>query len=270
MDYLAREDAPLEDSIWEEIDTAVVDTAKHNLIGRRFLPVEIQGIGTQFVKVDNFDKEEVFKDGFVKTKNRSIYEIPQLYADFWLNWRDIAASNKEGFKIDLSQAMSAAEMISRREDNMIFYGNKELGLDGLLTVKGSETIKLSDWGTGENAFLDVAKGVSILEKNNRYGNHTLIVSSDLYVALQRIQQGTGEIESERIKKLLDHHIIKSTVLEDNTAILVSAQKQYLDLVIGQDIESSYLEAVDLNHHFRILETILLRIKAPNAIVVFRK
>jgi len=32
--------------------------------------------------------------------------------------------------------------------------------------------------------------------------------------------------------------------------------------------TSYLETKDLNHYFRIIETILLRIKNKNAVVVF--
>ncbi len=42
----------------------------------------------------------------------------------------------------------------------------------------------------------------------------------------------------------------------------------MDLVIGQDMAAAYLETKDLNHVFRIVETILLRIKNKNAVVVF--
>lgn len=269
MDFLARSDAPIDDVLWNKIDTAVVETVKENIVGRRFIPVENVGMKAQFTKIDSFEKEEVFKDGFVQTTNRKVVEIPQIYSDFWINWRDLSYSSEQESDLDLSQALSAAEQIARLEDGMIFYGNKDLKIDGLLTVSGSQKIKLSDWTKDENAFMDISNAINMLEKSSRYSNHTLIVSSDLYIALQRIQPGTGEIEAHRIKKLIGNSIIKSTVLEDKTALLVSAQKQYLDLVLGQDIATSYLEAVDLNHHFRILETAILRIKAPNAIVVMK-
>jgi uncharacterized linocin/CFP29 family protein len=42
----------------------------------------------------------------------------------------------------------------------------------------------------------------------------------------------------------------------------------MDLVIGQDMITAFLESVSLNHNFRILETLLLRIKRKDAIVVF--
>ncbi len=42
----------------------------------------------------------------------------------------------------------------------------------------------------------------------------------------------------------------------------------MDLSIGIDVNTAYLEQVNLNHSFRILETVLPRIKNANAIVVF--
>lgn len=269
MDYMQKDAAPFDTDLWNQIDDAVRQTVTNNLKGRLFLPVVVTGPGTRFVQVDLFDKEEVFEQNYVKTTNRSVYEMPQLFGDFWLNWRDLAAATKEGVPYELAKARVGAEQISRAEDNLIFYGNKDLGIPGLVNTKGNTIITIKDWGKDENAFLQVSEGVATLEANARYEKHTLIVSSDLYVALQRIQPGTGEIEMNRIRKLLDRDIIKSTVLEPGTAVLVAAEPQYMDLVIGQDIDTSYVESVDLNHHLRIVETILPRIKAPNAVVVFQ-
>lgn len=57
-------------------------------------------------------------------------------------------------------------------------------------------------------------------------------------------------------------------MKDNTAVLVCAEPQYMDLVIGQDMITSYLETRNLNHYFRIIETILLRIKNRDAVIVY--
>ena len=52
------------------------------------------------------------------------------------------------------------------------------------------------------------------------------------------------------------------------AALLCAEPQYMDLAVGADLSVGYLEQRDLNHCFRILETAALRIKRPDAIVVF--
>ena len=41
----------------------------------------------------------------------------------------------------------------------------------------------------------------------------------------------------------------------------------MDLAVGIDMSTAYLEQKDLNHSFRIMETIIPRIKDSNAIVV---
>lgn len=270
MDYLARDDAPFSAELWAQIDKAVVSSAKETLVGRRFLPLYGPlGGSASSIKIDRPDKEEVFEDGFAVFKNRNIVQIPQLYEDFWIYWRDLADAEENGRPLDLSSAREASQIISRREDSMIFYGNKALGIDGLLTSAGTQSVKRSDWASGEGAFADVAKAMTLLQQSGCYGKYVLLVSPDLFIQLQRIQPGTGILESERIASLIQGKILMSTVLESKTALLLCPQSQFMDLVVGQDIATAYTELVDLNHHLRILETALVRIKAPKAIVVLK-
>lgn len=42
----------------------------------------------------------------------------------------------------------------------------------------------------------------------------------------------------------------------------------MDIVIGQDLVTAYIGPEKLNHVFRMLETIILRIKRPESIVIF--
>ena len=51
-------------------------------------------------------------------------------------------------------------------------------------------------------------------------------------------------------------------------MLVGSDEMNMDLAIGQDMAAAYLEQRDLNHCLRVLETVLLRIKRKEAIVVF--
>lgn len=270
MDYLMRDDAPFTPELWQQIDAAVTSAAKDTLVGRRFLPLYGPlGPGASVAKVDAPGRQEVFEDGFAVMQGRQLYQIPQLYEDFWLFWRDMATSERTATPVELAAAREAGQAVARREDTVVFYGSKALGVDGLLTAKGISTQKRSDWSAGEGAFTDVATAVSTLLQKGRIGRHTLIVSMDLYIQLQRIQPNTGVLESERIKNLLGGRLYYSTVLQPKTALMVCPQPQYLDIAVGQDIRTAYIEAVDLNHHLRVLETALVRVKAPDAVVVIK-
>ncbi|SHJ19963.1 family 1 encapsulin nanocompartment shell protein [Lutispora thermophila] len=270
MSYLSREASTLSDKLWEKIDSAVIDAARRALVGRRFLHIfGPLGVGVNFIAIDDVDEiDEVSQDGIIITKGRRLVEIPTIYDDFTLLAKDLEHSDRMGFPVDLSRAMAAAEACSLKEDRLIFFGDSELGYEGLLTAQGINRISKKEWAEGENAFTDVVSGMQLLTENGIYGPYALVVSLDLYTQLQRLQPGTGLLEIDRISKLVDGRVFKSPVLGKNKAILVCPESRNMDLVIGQDMAAAYLEQKELNHVIRILETVLLRIKRKKAIVVF--
>lgn len=268
MEFLGRNDAPFDGNFWQELDEVVRETAAATLIGRKFLPFTAGlGTGAYMVATDSYGKkEEVMEDGIIKFSNRTIHQIPELYHDFWLYWRDIEARPNN---IDLSPAIDAVQKLCVCEDRMIFYGIEGMGISGLMNVKGAIELKKKDWNEGEHAYEDISAGVLKLVNAGFTQKFRLVMGVDAYRRILRLQPGTGVLESERIEKLLGFKILVSPVLEKNTALLVSASRQYMDFGTGQDIITAYIEAAEMNHHFRILETAFLRIKAPEAIIIYK-
>lgn len=270
MSYLSRESSALPQELWNEIDSTVISAAEKTLTGRRFLHVYGPlGIGAESIPVDSAnDLEEVSEDGLITTKGRKFLEIPAVYEDFTLSARDLENSKKLGYPVDLTKVKYAAEVCARREDRLIFFGNIKHGYEGLLTAPGVQKIQRSDWTAGENAFSDVAAAIGIFTSKGIYGSYALSVSPDLYYQLQRIQPGTGLLEIDRIAKLLSGNVLNAPALGTGKAVLVCSEPENMDLVVGQDITTAYLEQEELNHSFRILETVLLRLKRREAVAVF--
>lgn len=267
MDYLARESSIFESAFWDNIDKTVIETASRTLIGRRFLSIYGPlGSGALSVQYDKNDREEVFENGIVKTSGRKSVELPQLYRDFTLLWRDIENNEKNQTPLDLSVVASAAQNLANGEDELIFYGNKFLDVEGILNSKGVQKLKLSDWAQGENPYKDIVKAINMIMEKGIAGKIVLCLSRGLYFDLQRIQAGTGMTEAQRIKSMIGG-LFNVSVIKEKKAAVICAEPQYIDLAIGVDMASAYLEQKDLNHSFRIMETILPRIKEPNAIVV---
>ena len=236
MDYLARESAPFSPETWEKIDSAVIDNAKKHMVCRRFLNIYGPlGPGASTVPVDGPNKAESLENGLGRITGRKLVELPQFYEDFTLLWRDIEESEKLDRPLDLSAAASAAQRSAKREDELILFGNKALGAEGLMTAAGSYKIKRGTWNEGEDAYKDVAHAIAYLSSNSK------LVGGRVYPAGPF---GTGK------------------------AALVCAEPQYMDLAVGVDLSVGYLELKDFNHSFRILETAALRIKDPSAIVAF--
>ncbi|MDF2985980.1 MAG: bacteriocin [Eubacterium sp.] len=269
MNYLSREGSPISNELWEQIDSAVVKAARNVLTGRRFLHVfGPLGPGTGSINIDNADEvDEVTEDGIITMKGRKYVEIPTIYDDFTILGKDLEISQNSDYRIDLSKAMDSAQACALKEEKLIFFGSEAKGYEGLLTASGTNKLKRKDWTAGENAFTDVAAAIELLVSKAIYGTYSLTVSPDLYMQMQRLQEGTGLLEIDRVSKLLDGHLFKSPVLGKGKAVLVCSDSRNMDLVIGQDLITAYLEQKDLNHSFRVLETVLLRIKRKQAIVV---
>lgn len=277
MDFLSRDDAPFTPEQWSKIDEVVVQTAKQVLTGRKLIHMYGPlGAGVQSIHIDDFGSITQGEVDFlgesdstaVKTLGRRFTEIPMVYKDFSLAWRDIENSKQLGLPLDLSVAANAAAMCARKEDELIFLGNSALGYEGLLNVAGATRLEKQDWQQGENAFQDIARALSGLTEKGFVGKFALVVSPDLYMQMQRLQPVTGLLEIERVKQLLDGNLYQTSVLGANKAVLVCAEPQNMDLVIGQDMITGYLGPEKLNHTFRILETILLRVKRKDSIVIF--
>ena len=61
------------------------------------------GPGATSINIDTVSVTEEDKDGFVKTNGRRFVEIPQIYEDFSILWRDIEHSEATGIPLDLSK-----------------------------------------------------------------------------------------------------------------------------------------------------------------------
>src|SRR5579883_1160814 len=193
-DYLLRDQAPLTDAEWDQIDAVAEDTARRALVGRRIVPVlGPLGAGVEVVpdyvfrgtERGGLDLTGDDEAGLVRPSEHRFLPIPLLYKDFELHWRDLAMHQQIALPLDTGPVETAANIVARKEDDLIFNGNAALGYEGLLNAKGAQTIAKSDWAEGANPFSDVAKGIEALVAKGFSNRLTLVVGPGLYTQLQR-------------------------------------------------------------------------------------
>ena len=281
MDFLGRGESPLTAEEWKQIDDTVIGVAKNTLVCRRFIPVMGPiGAGHQAVYYDVIYGMEPgvceIKPGQeyetcepIRTGVRKQIPIPTIYKDFIISWRDLEYFRQFNLPVDTSNAAAAAVATSVAEDTLILLGNKNLGLEGLLTAESINNLSMSDWTKVGNAFSDVMAGVSKLVEQGFYGNYYLVVNPKQYFQLNRMHDNTGLLEIEQIKKIVSD-VFQTPIIPEDRALLVSAGPQNFDIVIAQDISVAYVESSNMNHVFRVLEMVALRIKRPSSILVIGK
>ncbi len=101
--------------------------------------------------------------------------------------------------------------MAKKEDSLIFLGNKDIGAKGLMNASGALNIKISDWSKDENAFQDIIKAMSMMQEASIYGKYTLVLSNSRYIDLQRLQGNTGMTEYSRIEKMLENVYTSSLI-----------------------------------------------------------
>ncbi len=272
MRYLLREGAPLTEGQWDNIDQAVVAEASKAMVGRRILEVKLFGARTQNVPLDLVERADQANVDYwgrgeadtAKVTGRRFLELATVYSDFNLSWRDVEDEAAAG----VQAARNAAFLAAAREDDLIFHGDAGLGIDGFFSIKGCHEIAISEWSEGENPLRDLSSGMEKLTDCGSFGGYALVMATDLYGKLHRIQPGTGMMEIDRVRGLVGK-VYRSTRLAKNSACLVCNEPQYMDLAVGQDLITAYMGNDKMDHLFRVMETLAPRIKRPEAIVTFR-
>jgi uncharacterized linocin/CFP29 family protein len=276
VDYLLRDQAPLTAEQWEQIDAVVEETGRRSLVGRRIVPLlGPLGAGVQVVPDDVFrDADRGGVDmlgedeavGIVRGAERRYLPIPLLYKDFRLHWRDLETNRQFPMPMDTGPAAAAASVVARTEDDLIFNGTGRLGQLGLVIGGGGGVVALSDWNALGSAFRDIVAATQYLTDAGFYGPYATVTSPRLYAAMNRVYENTGVLEIEQVQKLTSAGVYRSAAIPDGGAVVVATGSSNMDLVVAQDLTAAYVSTENLNHIFRVLEAVILRIKRPEAIV----
>jgi uncharacterized linocin/CFP29 family protein len=141
----------------------------------------------------------------------------------------------------------------------------EWGYDGLFTVNGRHTLGRRDWANTGNAFQDVVEAIRILSDDGFYGPYGMVVNPVLYSQMQQVYTATAVLEIEHIKKLVAEGVYQSPLVHDGFGLILATGSQNFDLAVAQDLTVAYLGPDKMNHPYRVLESVYLRIKRPGAI-----
>jgi uncharacterized linocin/CFP29 family protein len=273
-DFLGHAENPLREDEWARLNETVIQVARRSLVGRRILDIYGPlGAGVQTVPHDEYtgvtpgavDIVGEQETASVFTDARKFKTIPIIYKDFLLHWRDIEAARLHNMPLDVSAAAGAAALCAQQEDELIFYGDPKLGHEGLMNATGRLTVALGDWTTPGAGYLSIVEATRKLNESGHYGPYAVVLSPRLYSLLHRIFEKTGVLEIETIRQLAADGVFQSNRLRGDSGVVISTGRENMDLAVAMDMVAAYLGASRMNHPFRVLESLILRIKHPDSI-----
>lgn len=263
--FLGREDAPFEQKTWKALDDAVLSAAKAQLTGRRILDVEGPlGLHAKSVPLQDCTVSE----GQVNIYASCTVPLPLIETTFSLSARDIATFEKTGFALDFKGIVDAAVAVAAAEDTLIFEGNKALGIEGLLTAKGSASVKIGKWDEVGAAANDIIRAVTTLDDAGFHGPYVLALAPGLYNLLQRLYPHGNMTEAQHIQSIVGSRIVKAPAIKQG-GVLMASGRQFASLVIGQDMMVGFIGPAGSGFEFKISESVVPLIRVPSSICVLK-
>lgn len=266
--FLHREDAPFGEKVWQRIDQTVVEAAKSQLSARRILHTEgPYGLGLKSLPGTDREIAKAGEEGATLVASSDI-PVAALQSAFTLSGRDIAAFEETGLPLDLRAAAAAAVSCARQEDILLFRGVKALGLEGLLSAKETQSLKLNPWEEPGTAVNDLIQGVTILDKAGFHGPYALALTPALYNLLFRRYPQGNTTELEHMQAVVTDGIVKAPALSTG-GVLIASGRQFASIVLGQDLRTSFVGPTGRDYEFTVSESLTLRLAQPAAVCVLK-
>lgn len=247
--------------LMKQMEEAAISAARDVISGRRIIDVEgPYGVGLTTVEVGNDDLcRQPGPDEASAVVSRAL-SVPMIYRRFAISKRRIAAFRDLGQPLNLKAVEDAAQAVAAREEEFVYQGQPDFHLDGLLTAPGRQSIKAGNWENVDEVLSDVINAVNVLDGRGYRGPYGLVLAPELYNNLFRRYPGSDLLQIEHLKRLCTRGIVKAAI---EGCVLVA--RDVGSIVLGQDLQVSYLSSDAAHEHFSISESLILKIEAPDAI-----
>jgi len=253
--------ATIAPELLNEIEEAAVSAARDILSGRRILDVDgPYGLGLTALEVGNDDVCREPGPGEASAVVSHALSVPMIYRRFSLSKRRIAAFEETGQPMNFKVVEDAAQAVAAREEEFIYYGQPSFHLPGLLTAEGRNNINGGNWANVDEVLDNVIEAVNMLDGKGYRGPYGLALAPVLYNNLFRRYPGTDLSQIEHLKRLCTRGIVKASI---EGGVLVA--RDVGSIVLGQDMQVSYLGPDAAHENFTVSESMALKIEAPDAI-----
>jgi uncharacterized linocin/CFP29 family protein len=260
MDYLRRGTAPLSKRVWQALDEAVAQAARHVLAARR---------------VATFDGPHGWEHVAVRLgsmtpcaagEGRAVVCVPEVVllsevrVEFSLPWSSIEVFERGAPVLDSAPADAAARELALAEDRIALYGNP-VG-NGFLTAKESPRVRAQDWGKPGQLIADLLHAVETLDGLGVPGPYEAVLPPPRYYAYLQADD-SGYPAARQLKDVLA--AVHRSAVVTGAGALFSARGGDFVITVGGDLSVGYrLHDRDAVHLFCV-ETIAPQTVSPEAV-----
>jgi hypothetical protein len=300
---LGRENLDWSPETWAHIDKAVHDEAQRVRIAMKYIPINMATTDTLSVPAESIETVDLPPTPLFIDEGKTI-SIFEILTSFSMTKQQ--AGKEVDVTTAITLATRATNILIQGEDILMFQGDSALetganpnplfatgrirhrnnsfgtGLLGAVAAipdppgPASQTIEVEPTSVssppsqntyGENTFGAVSAAYSRLQSKGHYGPYALALHSDVYADTFAPLEKTLIMPADRIKPLVTAGFHGTGTLPPFTGVLVSLGGNTMDLVVGMDAITAFLqEDTDGLYQFRVFERFTLRLKDVTAVI----
>lgn len=260
---MRRDLAPLVEGAWKQVDDEARRVFETHLTARRL--VDFKGPHGWTYAARNTGHLNLFKRSPVEGVTaglRSVQALVELRVPFVVPQMELDSVGR-GAELHLEPVADAAKRIALVEDNAIFNGWKEAGIEGIIPASGHKAVGLPKKG-GEISQA-VVEAVGRLFETGVKGPYALVLGPRPF---QELGRASGE-GGYPLRKFLEQQVLEGPVLAApavDGGVLLSTRGGDFELTVGQDLSVGYAHHDRDNVEFYIAESFTFRVIEAEAAV----
>ena len=272
---------------WSQLDTTLIDVARHRLIAvqelvSRGLVYNIgNGLGTtilEWEQVSDMEPANVSMSGTTEGAKDIMdfalqsMPLPIIHKDFNINIRKLEASRSQGQPLDTAQAEMAMRLVMETTESMVFNGHAtQVGnstIKGLLAAPDGNTASMTNnWDTdtdGDAYLTDILLMIDALTIDNMYGPFGIFTTQKALNRMQQDFKANGDKSIfQRLMEIDGVSFIKaSRDIPAATAVMFQLTKDVIDEVIGmQPTVVSWETNGGMTMNFKVMSIMIPRVRS---------
>ena len=262
MSHLLREHAPLTEANWTLIDEEARERLAPALAARKL--VDFAGPHGWEYSATNLGRVrplETGADGLTAARRR-VVEVVEVSAPFALSRAELRDADRGAEDVDFGPLDQAARRIAERENEAVFHGWEDAGIEGIASVATQEAIAL-----GDDCALyprHVAAAVEMLLQAGVDGPYGLALGPTAYRRVLETTEHGGYPLLEHLRKIIGGPLVWTPGVRG--AVVVSQRGGDFLLDVGEDLSIGY-DAHDADSvRLYLLESFTFRVATSEAAV----
>ena len=263
MNHLMRDQAPITDAAWAQIEAEATRSLEHFLAGRKLVDFSgPHGWSHSAVDLGRVAPLEAGPIAGVHAAQRRVLSMLELRTPFVLDRAELDAADRGADDLELKPVIEAARRAALAEDGSMFHGFAPAGVVGMAAATPHPVIAITD--DYDDYPVHVATAVATLRAADVAGPYAIALGARCYTGVTETTERGGYPVFEHLRALLGGPIVWAPAVDG--AVVLSQRGGDFQLVIGEDFSIGYLAHDAETVTLYLEESLAFRINSPDAAV----